>query len=63
MEIKNFFDGLGRKDIESEKKEFERQIQFLEEKTKELKSFGLKKSKLKFNLSISFGVLLFIILI
>ena len=62
-ELEKFFMVLGRKDVESEKKQIEQEIFFLNEKIKELKSFGLKKSKLKFNLCISFGVLLFIILI
>ena len=49
-EIKKFFKKLGRTNVENEKNEIENMTKFLEEKICELKMFGLKKSKLKFQI-------------
>ncbi len=62
-EVDNFFSRLGRLNADGERKEIENFIAMLNEKIANLKSFGLKKSKLKFNLCIMLGVLLFIILV
>ena len=62
-EIKNFFSKLGRGNSSFEKQEIENFVSYLSERLNNIKSFGLKKSKLKLNLSIMFGLFVFIVLV
>ena len=62
-EVKNFFKKLGRTNVENERKDIGEFIKVINSKIDDIKLVGIKKSKLRFNLMIMFGLFVFIILI